>query len=261
MAFPLGSLYVRVPYTNTSLRHLFSIITSLFFLLVVFHLNGGVAQLVGESAFTYVVARYVRSRQMPWIVFWVTMSHLMVNHAIRAWANIGYDTIEITGSQMVLTMKLTTFAWNVYDGRQNVAVCLLPSLLLPALRSKTKLLIFVAVFNVYSHILTPSTHSLSRTSTPLSSRRASPTQSFPPLSLSSATSSTSQASSSGPRSNSLSMTSSSLVNSSLAPSAVLPRRGGCQRDVSVWRIRNLRWACSSSADLRSREAIWTTIGY
>jgi hypothetical protein len=31
-------------------------------------------------------------------------------------------TIEITGSQMVLAMKLTTFAWNVYDGRRKLEV-------------------------------------------------------------------------------------------------------------------------------------------
>lgn len=28
------------------------------------------------------------------------------------------DTIEITGSQMVLCMKLIMFAWSVYDGQQ-----------------------------------------------------------------------------------------------------------------------------------------------
>lgn len=122
MAYPLGSVYVRVPYTNTTLRHLFSITVSLFFLLVVFHLNNGVAQLVAESAFTYVIAYSVKGRAMPWIVFVVAMGHLMVNHVIRAMNNIGYDTIEITGSQMVLTMKLTTFAWNVFDGRQPEAV-------------------------------------------------------------------------------------------------------------------------------------------
>jgi hypothetical protein len=30
--------------------------------------------------------------------------------------------MEITGPQMVLTMKLTTFAWNVWDGRRPVEV-------------------------------------------------------------------------------------------------------------------------------------------
>ena len=34
----------------------------------------------------------------------------------------GYETFEITGPQMVLVMKLTTFAWNVWDGRRRAEV-------------------------------------------------------------------------------------------------------------------------------------------
>ena len=30
--------------------------------------------------------------------------------------------MEVTGPQMVLTMKLTTFAWNVFDGRRKAEV-------------------------------------------------------------------------------------------------------------------------------------------
>ena len=44
------------------------------------------------------------------------------SHAIRAVYGLGSETMEITGPQMVLTMKLTTFAWNVYDGRRKVEV-------------------------------------------------------------------------------------------------------------------------------------------
>jgi lysophospholipid acyltransferase len=40
------------------------------------------------------------------------------SHVIRVIYNLGYETFEITGPQMVLTMKLTTFAWNVWDGRR-----------------------------------------------------------------------------------------------------------------------------------------------
>ena len=43
------------------------------------------------------------------------------------------ETFEITGPQMVMTMKLTTFAWNVFDGRRPVEVLhlsLIPALLL-----------------------------------------------------------------------------------------------------------------------------------
>jgi hypothetical protein len=44
------------------------------------------------------------------------------SHVIRAVYGFSYETMEVTGPQMVLTMKLTTFAWNVYDGRQKVEV-------------------------------------------------------------------------------------------------------------------------------------------
>jgi hypothetical protein len=36
---------------------------------------------------------------------------------------LSYETFEITGPQMVLIMKLTTFAWNVWDGRRPIEVC------------------------------------------------------------------------------------------------------------------------------------------
>ena len=40
------------------------------------------------------------------------------SHVVRTFAGGDYETIEISGPQMVLTMKLTTFAWNVWDGRR-----------------------------------------------------------------------------------------------------------------------------------------------
>lgn len=44
------------------------------------------------------------------------------SHVIRAIYGLSYETFEVTGPQMVLTMKLTTFAWNVWDGRRPVEV-------------------------------------------------------------------------------------------------------------------------------------------
>jgi len=84
VAYPLGSLYVRIPTSQTTIRHLFSIAVSAFFLLSVLHLWTGVAHLLAGSAFTYLVAYYVRSPTMPWIVFAVVMAHLTVNQVIRA---------------------------------------------------------------------------------------------------------------------------------------------------------------------------------
>jgi hypothetical protein len=45
------------------------------------------------------------------------------SHIIRAIFKLSYETMEVTGPQMVLVMKLTAFAWNVLDGRRPVEVC------------------------------------------------------------------------------------------------------------------------------------------
>lgn len=44
------------------------------------------------------------------------------SHLNRELRRVPVTTIEISGSQMVLVMKLTTFAWNVHDGRQSIEV-------------------------------------------------------------------------------------------------------------------------------------------
>jgi hypothetical protein len=59
-------------------------------------------------------------------------SYITSSHIYRAFYEISGSTFEITGPQMVLTMKLTTFAWNVHDGRQPLEVRL-PLYLIPAL--------------------------------------------------------------------------------------------------------------------------------
>ena len=49
----------------------------------------------------------------------------MESHVIREVcesSGTSYETMEVVGPQMVLTMKMTTFAWNVYDGRRKVDV-------------------------------------------------------------------------------------------------------------------------------------------
>ncbi|KAH0030733.1 MBOAT family protein-like protein, partial [Aureobasidium melanogenum] len=52
---------------------------------------------------------------MPWVGFVFLMGHMSVNHIYRQIVN-DPSTIDITGAQMVLVMKLTAFCWNVYDG-------------------------------------------------------------------------------------------------------------------------------------------------
>ncbi|KAH7904100.1 MBOAT, membrane-bound O-acyltransferase family-domain-containing protein, partial [Hygrophoropsis aurantiaca] len=120
IAYPLGSLFIRIPSSQPNLKHLFNLSVSLFFFIPVLKLHWGFVQLLGSVLGTYFIARNGRSSYMPWIVFTFVMGHLTINHIIRALYSLSYETMEVTGPQMVLTMKLTTFAWNVWDGRRPV---------------------------------------------------------------------------------------------------------------------------------------------
>ncbi|KAI0796503.1 MBOAT, membrane-bound O-acyltransferase family-domain-containing protein [Abortiporus biennis] len=120
VSYPLGSIFIRIPSTRQDVKHIFNLLIAVFYFIPVLHLWNGFAQLMFDVLGTYYIAKTVKSAHMPWIVFWFVMGHLTVNHIIRAMFNLSYETVEVTGPQMVLTMKLTTFAWNVWDGRRQV---------------------------------------------------------------------------------------------------------------------------------------------
>ncbi|KAJ7672880.1 MBOAT, membrane-bound O-acyltransferase family-domain-containing protein [Mycena rosella] len=121
IAYPLGSVFIRIPSSQPAMKHLFNIGITLMFFFPVLQLYSAFFQLLASILATYYLTRYYQSSKMPWVVFCVVMGHLTVNHVIRSVYNLSYETLEVTGPQMVLTMKLTTFAWNVYDGRRPAA--------------------------------------------------------------------------------------------------------------------------------------------
>ncbi|KAG8958087.1 lysophospholipid acyltransferase [Tulasnella sp. 419] len=116
VSYPLGSVFVRLPKDKPYLKHAFSVVVAAFFLLKVLKLYSGTTVVLLDSLFTYYVAKYMKSDKMPVVVFVAIMGHLLVSHVYRM--QYPSDVVEISGAQMVLTMKLTTFAWNVHDGRQ-----------------------------------------------------------------------------------------------------------------------------------------------
>ncbi|KAJ7087231.1 endoplasmic reticulum protein [Mycena belliarum] len=121
IAYPLGSLFIRIPSNQPALKHLFNIGITLLFFFPILRLYSAFFQLLASILATYYLTRNYHGSKMPWVVFCLVMGHLTVNHVIRAVYNLSYETLEVTGPQMVLTMKLTTFAWNVYDGRRPAA--------------------------------------------------------------------------------------------------------------------------------------------
>jgi hypothetical protein len=46
------------------------------------------------------------------------------SHIYRTLNKVTLDDFDITGPQMVLTLKLTSFAWHIYDGRRPSEVSL-----------------------------------------------------------------------------------------------------------------------------------------
>lgn len=118
ISYPLGSVFIRIPNDKHNLKHLFNVVITLVYFIPVLNLWIGFLQLLLDVVATYIIADRVKGSSMPWIVFAFAMGHLTLNHVIRAMFQLSYETFEVTGPQMVLVMKLTTFAWNVYDGRR-----------------------------------------------------------------------------------------------------------------------------------------------
>ena len=154
---------MRVPTSQPALRHLFSIIVAIAFFPIL-QMTSGFFHLLASTLVTYFVANFYKGKRMPWVVFVYVASFTAGNRffiffffffqnrngspdsevstnaswsilkfisffesqVIRAVYGLTCDSIEITGPHMVLTMKLTTFAWNVYDGRRKLQVRLPP---------------------------------------------------------------------------------------------------------------------------------------
>ncbi|KAH6624912.1 MBOAT, membrane-bound O-acyltransferase family-domain-containing protein [Chaetomium sp. MPI-SDFR-AT-0129] len=116
ISYPLAGLLKRVPDARPAYKNLFSLSISIFFLVGLFDLWDGIQTLLISAGGAYAIAKFLRgSVYMPWVGFVFLMGHMSVNHIARQAAN-SPRSVDITGAQMVLVMKLTAFCWNVADG-------------------------------------------------------------------------------------------------------------------------------------------------
>lgn len=121
VSYPLATLFIRIPSSQPTLKHVFNIAVASFYFVPVLNQGWPFLLLLGDVLATYFIALTVQGPRMPWIVFGFNMSHLFWNHVDRALHGDPFDgSYNITGPQMVLVMKLTTFAWNAWDGRRPV---------------------------------------------------------------------------------------------------------------------------------------------
>ncbi|GAA5976711.1 hypothetical protein JCM5350_006728 [Sporobolomyces pararoseus] len=123
LSIPLSLVFPFLPSTSrSSAQYFYSLLPSIIFLCFTLNLRKGFFELIADCIATWLVVKLGVKQKwgktMPWLVFGIVMGHLAYNHILRQIEGVdGVSEIEITGSQMVLTMKLISFAWSVYDGQ------------------------------------------------------------------------------------------------------------------------------------------------
>jgi lysophospholipid acyltransferase len=132
LSYPLAGILKRIPDSKPAQKNAFIVAyvfscsyphitpadlnrVSMFYLVGLFDLWAGLRTILISSAGAYSIAAYIQGPYMPWIGFAFLMGHMSVNHIYRQITN-DPGSVDITGAQMVLIMKLTAFCWNVYDG-------------------------------------------------------------------------------------------------------------------------------------------------
>ncbi|KAJ3253781.1 hypothetical protein HDU77_004381 [Chytriomyces hyalinus] len=130
-AYFLAMLYYFIPSRASNVRHMFSIIASCTLYLSLFSLDGFL-ELVAMCAIVYAATYNFRSnRWMPVLTFYYVLGHFCVRLFIVQILTTSAKKFDATTPMMVLVIKLTSFAWNVYDGTKR------DEEISPELRSKT----------------------------------------------------------------------------------------------------------------------------
>ena len=118
VAFPLAGLFSLIPEIQERTRHWFSILTTAAISVFLFSLWSYV-QMLGAALFVYAaITRFPSSHMMPVVVMVSVMLHLSyVQLCTQFWFKDDLQTYpDISAPVMVLVIKLSSFAWSVYDG-------------------------------------------------------------------------------------------------------------------------------------------------
>jgi len=116
LSYPLAGCLKRIPDSQPWKKNVFIISVALFYIIGLFGLWDGLRTLLYSAVGTYAIAYYVDGSLMPWIGFTFLMGHMSLNQIYRQILNDS-SVVDITGAQMVLVMKLSSFCWNIHDGR------------------------------------------------------------------------------------------------------------------------------------------------
>ncbi|KAF9421187.1 lysophospholipid acyltransferase [Podila epigama] len=119
LSYPLALVFRSLPNNNPGLKHLASVLTSFFLFVVILDDLVGLMHLLGSSIAVWRIMGAVNSKWGPRLVFVGVMLHMSVSHLYRQFNDYRGYKLDHTGPQMIMTMKLTSWAFNVFDGRRN----------------------------------------------------------------------------------------------------------------------------------------------
>ncbi|KAF9997228.1 lysophospholipid acyltransferase [Entomortierella chlamydospora] len=119
LAYPLAFAFWLLPNNNPTIKHIVSVAASFFLFAVILDDMVGLTHLLGSSIAVWRIMGTVKGKWGPRIVFIGVMLHMSVSHLIRQLNDYRGYKLDHTGPQMILTMKLTSWAFSVYDGRRN----------------------------------------------------------------------------------------------------------------------------------------------
>lgn len=111
-AYPLALVYQFLP--NAALKHLFDVGVGVA--MAQFVLGSQWVHSLVAAAVTYALVRFGPAHYAPYLVFAFNMLYLSASHIYRLYVDYMGWTLDFTGPQMLLVIKLTSFAYNYYDG-------------------------------------------------------------------------------------------------------------------------------------------------
>jgi lysophospholipid acyltransferase len=110
--FPLAGFLRILP--SKDLKHLYSLLVGLFLAQWIFGADW--FHFFITSTVTYLLCAIVPKKYVHIVVFVWAMGYMTGAHVYRMYVSYMSGIFDFTGTQMVLTMKLTSFAYNLYDG-------------------------------------------------------------------------------------------------------------------------------------------------
>ena len=112
LMYPLAAILRVLP--GTTVKHAFSAVVGIVAVQWIF--EGDWIHSMASAVGTYLICLLAPKKSVGLLSFVWVMGYMTLSHWYRMHVSYMSGVFDFTGTQMVLTMKLTSFAWNYWDG-------------------------------------------------------------------------------------------------------------------------------------------------